>query len=175
MKTISTLLCFLVIFICCQPQPVQTTAEADNKAIQLILTETLTILSGEAGEQRNWEAFLSHFTNDAVIGSISKRDGKQIYHSNSVDSFVEQNGGYYETNDFFEVETGNTISVWNGIANAEQAYNIYTSKENMQAGKIELKGVNFYRLVNTGDEWKIQSIVFAQADEDNPIPSWLKK
>ena len=63
------------------------------------------VISGEAGEKRDWELFKFLFTEDArLIPSGANQEGKVGYRSITPDGYIESSGEWLETNGFFEKE-----------------------------------------------------------------------
>jgi len=135
----------------------------DHVAIQLVLSQTLDLISGPAGP-RDFKSFKDMFTPDASIGV--SQDGK--YYTFTPQQYEERNGPFFEENDFYEEQVSVDISFWKGIAEAKQAYHIFLG--NPATAPIDKRGINYYRLVKIDDKWKIQSIVFATYQEGEALP-----
>lgn len=175
MKPTSTFCLLFFLVVSCGSSPMSTTPmkilSSEEQKIQSVLTQVLTILSGEKNKQRDWDQFLSHFTPDATIGySYTAKTGLKEYRSLPVKEFAESNNKFYSDNRFYEQSTQTEIFEWNGIASAHQAYTVHLNTSTLSPESATVKGINYYRLVKVGNDWKIVSLIYAQEDKNNKIP-----
>lgn len=142
----------------------------EEKAIHQVINQTLAIISGDKGQQRDWETFRTLFTEKAQFHLLQKRanDTTNTVNVISIDlnTFIEKAGPNYEKNGFLEEETHYVIHQFNKVAHVEQIYNAE------QNGK-KFSGVNYYQLVFDGTSWRITSLTWDEPDQDHPLPTKL--
>lgn len=144
--------------------------ESDEAKIHQVVLTTLDILTGEKGEERDWERFKNQFTKDArmvLVLPVKMGDGKKIL-SWTLDHFIEKAGPNYVDKGFLEEELWFHVDVFNGVANVFQGFHAKQDDYNE-------KGVNSFQLVNTGEGWKITSITWSNEDEMHPLPKKYKR
>ncbi len=131
--------------------------------------ETLySVISGDAGEKRNWELFKFLFTADArLIPSGPNDEGKVGYRSITPDGYIETSGEFLETNGFFEKEIYRVTETFGSLTHIFSTYESYrTSKDE----EPYVRGINSIQLMNDGERWWILNIYWTSERDDNPIP-----
>jgi hypothetical protein len=139
------------------------------KTIDGTINESLKIITGERGKNRNWEAYRMLFTPNAQITYLHHDTaGKITPFTSSLEEFVRNGRNYYENDGFIEYELKKQIIEYNGIANAFQSY---YAKEN----EHEEIGVNSYQLIWDGKRWWITNILWTNNSNGMELPDNLKK
>lgn len=137
-----------------------------TKTIEGITNKMIELISGEIGEERNWDAYRNLFLPRAQKISLGKtKDGTTKARVMSLEEFVRNVGPLYAKNGFEEYAIGLTINEFNGIANVFQSFYC----KNL-TGTYEKRGINSYQLVYSKNRWWIASTMFANETEDSPIP-----
>lgn len=151
---------------------IAATAYADNHAeqagagVMATVDALYDVISGPAGEERDWDRFRSLFAEGAQMGvTRSGEDGWTVARF-SPDEYVERSGAWLVENGFFETAIHNEIEVFGGIAHVFSTY----EGTRTEGGEVFLSGINSIQLVRTGDAWKVQSIFWMQASDEHPIP-----
>jgi len=157
----------LCLLFCLQ---LSVNAQVEDKRTQTIegtVNGVLDIISGEIGEERDWDAFRNLFapTAQTIVVNPKAPPHSQIMSMN-IEEFIRYIGPMYAKDGFLEVETGITINEFNGIANVFQSYEAKNLK-----GNYEEKGINSLQLVYNQDRWWIVSVTWTNADKNNPIPN----
>jgi hypothetical protein len=139
------------------------------KTIEGTIGETYKIITGERGENRNWEAFRQLFTPDAQI-SVLVHDtiGRGIVKTYTLEEFVRIGMQYYESDGFIEYPLKTVINEYNGIANVFQSY--YAKELD-----IEEEGVNSFQLIFDSERWWVTSILWTSNMNGVELPEELKK
>jgi len=162
MKKIILLICILGIQSNIKSQ-VDTLAV---KTIEGITNKMITLISGEIGEERNWEEYRNLFLPTAQKTSIGlTKDGKKKIRVMNLEEFIRNVGPFYARDGFVEYAIGLTVNEFNGIANVFQSYYC----KNL-LGTYEKRGVNSYQLVYLKNRWWIANTVFTPETKDLPIP-----
>lgn len=163
----TTLLSLMIILI-------SVTGYAQDKYLDKVQTldstiETLyAVISGEAGEKRNWELFKYLFTEDArLIPSGPNEEGKIGYRVMSPDQYIETSGAWLEENGFFEKEIYRVTESFGSLTHIFSTYESYRSESDK---KPFTRGINSIQLMKDQDRWWIVNIYWTGERADNPIP-----
>jgi hypothetical protein len=131
--------------------------------------ETLySVISGEAGEKRNWALFQYLFTEDAqLIPSGPNKEGIIGYRSMTPAEYIETSGVWLETNGFFEKEIFRVTETFGSVTHIFTTYESYRSESDE---KPFTRGINSIQLMNDGTRWWVLNIYWTSETESNPIP-----
>lgn len=153
---------------------IQTSYSQESKYIDKVQTldstiETLyAVISGEAGEKRDWELFKFLFTADAqLIPSGPNPEGKIGYRSMTPNGYIETSGKWLETNGFFEKEIYRVTETFGSVTHIFTTYESYRSEADE---KPFTRGINSIQLMNDGTRWWILNIYWTGETENNAIP-----
>ncbi|MDY8137438.1 hypothetical protein [Aquimarina sp. 2201CG5-10] len=168
MKKTIALLLFCAAFVSVQAQ--ESTDKFAEKVSTLDSTiETLYgVISGEKGEERNWELFKYLFKPDAKLipsGKASK-GGYQVKYL-SPDDYINSSGQWLVQNGFFEKEINRTV---NTFGNITQVFSTYESFRSESDKEPFMRGINSIQLLNDGSRWWVINIYWTQESKENPIP-----
>lgn len=136
------------------------------KSIEGITNKMIELISGEKGEERNWDEYRNLFLPTAQKLSIGKtKEGKSRVRAMNLEEFVRTVGPYYARDGFEEYAIGLTVNEFNGIAVVFQSFYC----KNL-VGTYEQRGINSYQLVYVDDRWWIANTLYTNESEDAPIP-----
>ncbi|NNC70211.1 MAG: hypothetical protein HKN90_05235 [Flavobacteriaceae bacterium] len=126
------------------------------------------VISGEKGEERNWELFKYLFKPEAKL-IPSGRNQDSIYHVRFMtpDEYIELSGKWLIENGFFEKEIKRSVNTFGAITQVFSTYESYKSESDTQPF---MRGINSIQLLNDGVRWWILNIYWTQETEQNPIP-----
>jgi len=154
---------------------IHTSYSQENKYIDKVQTldstiETLyAVISGEAGEERDWELFKFLFAADAqLIPSGANQEGKVGYRAMTPDGYIESSGEWLETNGFFEKEIYRVTESFGSVTHAFSTYESYRSAADE---KPFVRGINSIQLMNDGSRWWVMNIYWTGETPENPIPT----
>ena len=137
------------------------------KTVKGITDKMIELISGEIGEERNWEEYRNLFLPTAQKISLRQtKDGESKIRVMNLEEFVRNVGPLYGRDGFEEYAIGLTVNEFNGIANVFQSY---YSKNLL--GTYEKRGINSYQLVYMKDRWWIANTLFTGETDDSPIPN----
>ena len=131
-----------------------------------ITDKFLEIISGDQGEERDWDTFRElhlptaqlYFLNPTAPPAAQSK-------AFNLEEFVRIIGPSYARDGFEEISIGLTINEFNGIANVFQSFHA----RNL-TGTYEKRGINSYQLVQLQNRWWIASTTFINEVEGNEIP-----
>lgn len=141
---------------------------ADVASIEAILAASYDVISGAAGEQRDWDRFRSLFIPGARLISVSRReDGRITRNLRSVEGYIEAAGEYFAENGFFERGIAERIERFGHIAHVFSTYEAHHDAEDAQPFA---RGINSFQLMNDGERWWVVTIFWEAERWDTPIP-----
>ena len=141
----------------------------DVASVDNIMAAIYDVISGPAGEQRDWERFYDLFVDGArlIPRSPTAPNGVIVF---SPDDYVERVDEIFLRDGFFEAEIGRKTEQYGDIVHVLSAYE---SKRNADDPEPFARGVNSFQLLNHNDRWWIVTIYWQGETEDNPIPADL--
>jgi hypothetical protein len=144
---------------------------ADVGSLDDILAAVYDVISGPAGEDRDWDRFLSLFMPGArLIPSGANADGAVGARVMTPEAYVAQVGPQLERGGFFEVELGRRVERYGPVVHVMSAY---ASRRNADDPEPFARGVNSFQLLDAGDRWYVVGIFWAAESPGNPIPPEL--
>ena len=143
-------------------------AKADVESADAIVKSVYSVISGSAGEKRNWDRMRSLFTEDARMVAIAKTPNGEVRRRHmTVEDYIKQSGPVLEQRGFFEKEVarrteqfGNLIHVWT----------TYEARMKQDDAKPFMRGINSMQLWNDGTRWWVLSIVWQAEDPKLTLP-----
>lgn len=150
----------------------QTWPEADPddvESIDAIITALYDVISGPAGEARDWDRFRSLHIPRARLIPSGRNPGTGAFGHRvwSVEDFVEASGRAMEERGFFETEVARTTERFGSIAHA---FSTYESKWNADDPEPFARGINSIQLMHDGTRWYVLNIFWTAERPDLPIP-----
>ena len=139
------------------------------KSEDAIIQTLYEVISGDAGEKRDWDLFTYLFAEKAQLIPIQKgQDGTVSPRHMTPSEYVETAGGYLEKNGFHEVEIDRTTESFGHVTHVFSTYASYRKKSDTQPFA---RGINSIQLMNDQNRWWILNIAWDSERPDNPIPS----
>ena len=158
-----------------QSQP-STNAPAANpddvKSIDAIMHATYEVISGPAGQKRNWDRFHSLFADGArLIPTFKRPDGSYAVRASTPDEYATRAQGFFDKEGFYESEIARRVEQWGHIA---QVFSTYESRHEA-GGQPFARGINSFQLYNDGKRWYVVTIFWEGESKDVPLtPEFLK-
>lgn len=127
------------------------------------------VISGDKGEERNWDLFKHLFHPEAKLIPTGK-DPKGQYSAQFMtpSDYINSAGKWLVDNGFHEVEINRTVNTFGNIA---QVFSTYESYYNKSDEKPFMRGINSIQLLNDGTRWWVINIYWKQESPENPIPA----
>lgn len=154
------------------PTPPAAKAE-DVSSMDAIIKTLYDVISGPAGQKRDWDRFRSIFASGARLiptGRDAAGNGRTVFWS--ADDYVKTAGGSLETSGFFEREIGRTVEQYGRIV---QVFSAYDSRRTAADEKPFARGINSIQLFDDGKRWWIVTVLWEQESAANPIPAKFLK
>ena len=170
MKKLIAAIIFLVVFLLGHSQETPKANIKDVESMDAIIGALYDVISGPAGETRDWDRMRSLFIPEAVLmpsGQNSKT--KEVgYRYWSLEDYIGQAGGSLEKDGFFEVELARKVEQYGTIAHV---FSTYESRRSEADEKPFARGINSIQLLKGKDRWYIVSIFWMGESPEYPIPN----
>jgi hypothetical protein len=164
MKTFFTTL-FLFLLIAA---PAQAQYESDTESIDSIIKALYASISGDAGEERDWDRFNNLFIPEArLMPTGINNEGKAVYRIWGPKEYVGQVGGILERDGFFETEASREVEQFGNIAHV---FSTYDSKRT-EDGEVFSRGINSIQLLFDQERWWVVSVFWSAESPMHPIPT----
>lgn len=151
------------------PMPASTARPQDVASIDAIIGALYDVISGPAGQKRDWDRFRSLFAPNARLIPTGRRpDGSQVMRVLTAEEYATSVGPQLENSGFFEREIGRRADQFGGIA---QVFSAYDSKRQATDSVPFARGINSIQLLNDGKRWWVVTIFWDSERPDNPIPA----
>lgn len=177
MKNIAAflLLCFLAAGASAQqskPREAQPEAakavQADVESVDAIVHALYDVISGPAGQPRNWDRMRSLFHPQARMIPTGKRpiDTKTGARVLTVEDYIQGVGPYFDKNGFFESELARRQETFGNIAHVFSTYESRHAKNE----KPFARGINSIQLFNDGTRWWVLTVMWDAETPEKPLP-----
>jgi hypothetical protein len=148
------------------------TNDADVSSIDAIITAAYRLISGRAGETRDWDRVRSLFAPGARMIPLSKKAGVrtpdgEFPEALDVEGYISRVRPFFNEHGFFETEIARRTEQYDRIAHA---FSSYESRHAPDDAEPFMRGVNSFQLFNDGKRWWILTIYWQQENLQNPIP-----
>ena len=128
----------------------------DVASIDAIIAALYDVISGPAGQKRNWDRMRTLFIPEARLIPTGKRpDGSYARRVLSVEDYINTSGPRLEKDGFFEREISRKTDQSGNIV---QVFSTYDSKRALADEKPFMRGINSIQLWNDGKRWWIITI-----------------
>jgi hypothetical protein len=148
------------------PRP--AAAPADVKSPDAIIAALYDVISGPAGQKREWNRFRSLFVPHARLMPVRIIGQGADVGMLSVDDYVRLAGPGLERGGFFERELNR---VTESFGNVTHAFSTYDSRRTATDEKPFARGINSIQLLKDGERWWIVSVFWDGERPGNDIPS----
>jgi hypothetical protein len=142
---------------------------SDVESIDAIIAAAYDVISGPAGQKRDWNRERSLFYPGARLIPTAKpgaNDGlaPQIL---DVDGFIARVEPYFAEHGFFETEIARRTEQFGHIAHV---WSTYESRHSADDPNPFMRGINSFQLFYDGNRWWIVNIFWQQESAEDPIP-----
>jgi hypothetical protein len=140
----------------------------DVESIDAIMNALYDVISGPAGQTRNWNRMRSLFLPEAkMVATGTSQTGEIVKRVMTVEDYITRNGPNLEKNGFFEQEIFRKQEVYGKIAHC---FSTYAAKRTIDDKEPFMRGINSIQLYNDGKRWWILSIFWQSENKDTPLP-----
>ena len=136
-------------------------ANLDGKSEDSIIKALYQVISGPAGEKRNWDRFRGLFGPKATLSALVKnKEGKTVCVVMTPEDYVTRSGPWLEKNGFFEKETKRRLQRAGNLVNV---HSDHESRKLVEDKKPFEKGTNSLQLYFDGSRWWIHTVLWEGA------------
>ena len=142
-------------------------------SIDAILAALYDVISGPAGQRRNWDRMRSLFVPGArLIPAVYRPDSAGSLRMLDVEQYITRAGPGLETSGFFEREIARRTERYGGVTHV---FSTYESRRTTADPKPFARGINSIQLFFDGRRWWIVTVLWEGERPGTPIPaSYLK-
>lgn len=163
-----------------QAQPEQKAAAetpaanpADVKSIDSIVAALYDVISGPAGQKRDWNRMRSLFWPGAhLVPVVAKQDktgnAARVF---TVEEYITRSEPFFAKEGFFETGIANRVDQWAQIASVFSTY----ESRHAKGEKPFARGINSIQVFNDGQRWWVVNILWQSESEQNPLTERLLK
>ncbi len=154
------------------PPTIQTPA-ADPKDVATmdsIVAALYDVISGPAGQKRNWDRFRSLFVPGARLIPTGRnpQTGEVASRVRTPEEYITRSAPLLEQNGFFEREISRRTEQFGNIAHL---FSTYESRHKAEDEKPFARGINSIQLMNDGKRWWVVTIFWQGEDDKTPLPA----
>lgn len=152
------------------PGTAQEADPGDVASQDAIVAALYDVISGPAGQARDWDRFHSLFIPEGarLIPTGRAPDGTAGYTVLTPAGYIERAGRSLERDGFFEVEIGRVTQEFGNIAHV---FSSYASRRTPDDPEPFSRGINSIQLLHDGERWWITTVLWDSERPDNPIPT----
>jgi hypothetical protein len=142
---------------------------ADVASPDAILAATYDVISGPAGQQRDWDRFRSLFVPGArLIPVVAKKTGGGFEtRIITPDEYAQKADAYFQKNGFAEREIAQKAERYGNIM---QIFSTYESRHDPKDAQPFARGINSFQLLYDGTRWWVVTIYWLEETPENPLP-----
>src|SRR3954469_18301757 len=144
---------------------------ADVESIDAIIKAAYEVISGPAGQARDWDRERSLFWPGARLiptsrgaGSAAAELAPQLL---DVDGYIDRSASFLEQTGFYEQEVARRTEHFGSIAHV---WSTYESRHTLEDAQPFMRGINSIQLFFDGRRWWIVSIYWQHEAADHPLP-----
>ncbi|HYR11460.1 MAG TPA: hypothetical protein VEQ60_27000 [Longimicrobium sp.] len=172
----------LAIMVACAPVAAQQTAapaaaspaadSADVASPEALVTALYDVISGPAGEARDWDRFRSLFLPGArLVYSQTLQTGEVRLHPMTVEDFIRIVTPVYASGGgFWERDIGHRMD---RFGNVVHVFTAYETRRSAPDGPVVARGINSVQLVRHEGRWWVVSLAWDTERPGNPLPPEL--
>lgn len=150
-------------------QPVQAAPDAHLATLDGILAALYGTISGAAGAPRDWERLRSLFTHEGrMVVHGPNKSGDITTRVLTVSDYISRVTPVFAKEGFYESELARTTETFGQIAHV---FSTYEARHAADEAQPFMRGVNSIQLVNDGQRWWIQSLVWQAESDKTPLPA----
>ncbi len=155
------------------PDELPRAANPDVASIDAIIAAAYDVISGPAGQERDWERERSLFLPAARLiptsgkAGVTSLAGKLEPQFLDVEGYIARSRQYLEQSGFYEKEVARRTEQFGSIAHV---WSTYESRHNKSDAKPFMRGINSIQLFSDENRWWIVSIYWQHESPADPLP-----
>jgi hypothetical protein len=165
---------FLLVLILTLGSMAQTTETkeanpADVASIDAIMKSVYDVISGDAGQKRDWDRFRTLFHKDARMIPSGKNPNTGVTGARALtpEDYIQRTEPVFAKEGFYEREVARRVETYGNIAHV---FSTYESFHSLSDKKPFMRGINSFQLLNDGKRWWVITIFWQGETPETPIP-----
>ena len=148
---------------------------SDVSSIDAIIAAAYDVISGPAGQKRDWERERALFapgarliptaTAPGVAGSDDT--GKPSFQVLDVEGYITRVEPFFAEQGFYEKEISRVTEQFGRIAHV---WSTYESRHSPNDPQPFMRGINSFQLFYDGERWWILSVYWQHESDEHPLP-----
>lgn len=168
LKTILLVFLLIVLPFGAQAQGGATQQLKYVQSIDAIVNSLYQLVSGEKGEERDWQLFNFLFFKDAKLIPVQEdMNGDSIVLYMKLNQYITNSGFFFQQNNFYEREIHRVVERFGNMAHVFSTYESYTDKDFKEPIG---RGINSIQLHYDGLRWWIVNVYWTAETKEQPIP-----
>jgi len=132
--------------------------QEDVDTIDHIIHALYDVISGPAGQQRDWKRMKSLFLREDSLVAVAENNKGMVRHPQfTLTQYATSGDQYFKTHGFFEREANRKT---NQFAHIAQVFSTYESRHAEDDKKPFERGINSIQLLNDGHRWWILNVLW---------------
>ena len=142
---------------------------ADVSSVEAIMKAVYDVISGDAGQARDWARFRTLFHKDArMIPSGKNKDtGVTGATTMTTEDYIKRVDAAFLKDGFHEREITRHVDQYGNIAQAFSSYESFRKKDDK---KPFMRGINSFQLMFDGKRWWVINIFWQSETPEYPVP-----
>ncbi|MGD0577509.1 MAG: hypothetical protein ABSC08_01145 [Bryobacteraceae bacterium] len=150
-------------------KPVAGARAEDLSSPDKLLTALYEVISGPAGQARDWERFRNLFVPGARLIPVARPpQGRAEVRTLSVDEYIARAAPVMEKSGFFEREIARREVRYGALLHA---FSTYASGHSADDEKPFARGINSIQLFFDGAQWRVVTIYWDAESPERPLPA----
>ena len=150
------------------PSAPQVADPADVASVDALVSAYYEVISGPAGEARDWDRFRSLFLPEARFITAKTISGRSATINLTPEQFIRFNQKYFEGSGYFEAEVNRRTDTFGNIAHV---FSTYEARHKLSEPEPYSRGINSIQILGDGRRWWIANVMWDyERPDENPIP-----
>jgi hypothetical protein len=137
-------------------------APGDLAGIDATMHAVYDVISGPAGQKRDFDKMRSLFAPNALLRVI----GPKGVRGGTLEDYIAKSGPLLEKEGFTEHELARRTEVYGNLASVWSSYDGRTAN-----GSFHERGINSFQLVKVDGKWLVASILWQEDGTEFPLPA----
>jgi hypothetical protein len=142
---------------------------SDVGSLDGIMKAVYDVISGDAGQKRDWDRFRSLFHKDARMIPTFQNPTTKLFDARALtpEDYVKRASATFEKEGFFESELARTMDNYGNIVHVFSTYEARRKKDDKTPF---LRGINSFQLLFDGNRWWVMTIYWQAETSAIPLP-----
>lgn len=155
------------------PAPPPGARASDVASVDAILAALYDVISGPAGQKRDWDRMRALFVDGGRLIAIGHTPaGEFTKRMMTVEDYIRTSGPFLEEKGFTEHEIARRVEQFGGVVHV---FSTYEGRIKADDPKPFVRGINSIQLMNDGTRWWVVTVFWEAESAANPLPEQYLK